>query len=151
MTSIYLDAPMSDDARQEALYRGHLLVYSATPSSTAFVAFAHGMLCKAFGILDPETAQHHMSVEDYAALLADLKPKFIHHPRSKEFIQCILRELGCDVLKTYFDVPRMRSSTSDNYLTSGIAYAFHPHRDCWYSTGKFHGVPPALLVAGDPQ
>ena len=27
----------------------------------------------------------------------------------------------------------MRSSTSDNYLTSGIAYAFHPHRDTWYS------------------
>ncbi len=27
----------------------------------------------------------------------------------------------------------MRSSTSDDYLTSGIAYAFHPHRDTWYS------------------
>ena len=24
-------------------------------------------------------------------------------------------------------------STSDDYLTSGIAYAFHPHRDTWYS------------------
>jgi ectoine hydroxylase-related dioxygenase (phytanoyl-CoA dioxygenase family) len=62
-----------------------------------------------------------------------LKPKFIHHPKSKEFIQDILQELGCDLLKTYFDVPRMRSSTSNNYLTSGIAYAFHPHSDCWYS------------------
>jgi ectoine hydroxylase-related dioxygenase (phytanoyl-CoA dioxygenase family) len=27
----------------------------------------------------------------------------------------------------------MRSSTSHGYLTSGIAYAFHPHRDTWYS------------------
>jgi hypothetical protein len=27
----------------------------------------------------------------------------------------------------------MRSATSDDYLTSGIAYAFHPHRDTWYS------------------
>jgi ectoine hydroxylase-related dioxygenase (phytanoyl-CoA dioxygenase family) len=27
----------------------------------------------------------------------------------------------------------MRSSTSDNYLTSGFAYAWHPHRDTWYS------------------
>jgi ectoine hydroxylase-related dioxygenase (phytanoyl-CoA dioxygenase family) len=34
---------------------------------------------------------------------------------------------------TYFDVPRLRTSTSDNYLTTGIAYAFHPHRDTWYS------------------
>ena len=27
----------------------------------------------------------------------------------------------------------MRTATSDDYLTSGIAYAFHPHRDTWYS------------------
>jgi hypothetical protein len=30
-------------------------------------------------------------------------------------------------------VPRLRTSTSDEYLTSGISYAFHPHRDTWYS------------------
>jgi ectoine hydroxylase-related dioxygenase (phytanoyl-CoA dioxygenase family) len=45
----------------------------------------------------------------------------------------MLVELGCDADKTYFDVPRMRTSTSENYLTSGIAYAFHLHRDTWYS------------------
>src|SRR5581483_599991 len=38
-----------------------------------------------------------------------------------------------DLDKTYFDVPRMRTATSDDYLTTGIAYAFHPHRDTWYS------------------
>ena len=27
----------------------------------------------------------------------------------------------------------MRTATSDNYLTAGIAYAFHMHRDTWYS------------------
>src|SRR2546422_2486545 len=27
----------------------------------------------------------------------------------------------------------MRTATSDNYLTAGLAYAFHPHRDTWYS------------------
>jgi hypothetical protein len=45
----------------------------------------------------------------------------------------MLQEFGCDLSKTYFDVPRLRSATSDEYLTSGIAYAFHPHRDTWYS------------------
>jgi ectoine hydroxylase-related dioxygenase (phytanoyl-CoA dioxygenase family) len=44
-----------------------------------------------------------------------------------------LEDLGCDLERTYFDVPRMRSSTSDNYLTTGIAFAWHPHRDTWYS------------------
>jgi ectoine hydroxylase-related dioxygenase (phytanoyl-CoA dioxygenase family) len=74
-----------------------------------------------------------MKVEEYAAILSNLKPAFIHHPKSKEFIKAILLERGCDPKLTYFDVPRMRTSTSDNYLTSGIAYAFHPHRDTWYS------------------
>jgi hypothetical protein len=74
-----------------------------------------------------------MPVEEYAALLADLKPRFIHHPESKRLIQEMLADLGCDLEKVYFDVPRMRTSTSDDFLTTGIAYAFHPHRDTWYS------------------
>jgi ectoine hydroxylase-related dioxygenase (phytanoyl-CoA dioxygenase family) len=45
----------------------------------------------------------------------------------------MLGELGCNLEKTYFDVPRMRTATDGGYLTSGIAYAFHPHRDTWYS------------------
>jgi hypothetical protein len=91
------------------------------------------MIEEAFGSLHPLKAQYSLPVEKYVEILAELKPKFIHHPKSKEFIQEILKDFGCDLSKTYFDVPRLRSATSDNYLTSGIAYAFHPHRDTWYS------------------
>ena len=45
----------------------------------------------------------------------------------------MLQEAGCDLDKTYFDVPRMRTAFPGDYLKSGIAYAFHPHRDTWYS------------------
>jgi hypothetical protein len=133
MNAIYMDAPIADAQRRELLYRGQLLVYSPTPSSLALVNFARKMAEEAFHPLDPETAQYHMPVERYAAILAELKPKFIHAPESKKCIQGMLRELGCDPERTYFDVPRMRSSTSDDFLTVGIAYAFHPHRDTWYS------------------
>ena len=71
--------------------------------------------------------------EKCAEILAELKPKFIHHPKSKEYIQGILAEVGCDPEKTYFDVPRMRTAFPGDYLKTGIAYAFHPHRDTWYS------------------
>lgn len=74
-----------------------------------------------------------MPVEEYAALLAELKPRFIHHPESKRLIRALLIDRGCSAEDTYFDVPRLRTSTSDGYLTTGIAYAFHPHRDTWYS------------------
>ena len=133
MNAIYLDAPVSDDKRRELLFRGQLLVYSPTPSSLELVNLARRMAEEAFHPYEPQAAQNHFPVERYAAILSELKPKFIHAPESKELIQGMLRELGCDPEKTYFDVPRMRSSTSDDYLTVGIAYAFHPHRDTWYS------------------
>jgi hypothetical protein len=78
-------------------------------------------------------------VERCVEILARLKPAFIHHPRSKELLREVLREFGCTLEKTYFDVPRMRSAMPHDYLTSGIAYAFHPHRDTWYS------APPCQL------
>jgi hypothetical protein len=133
MNTLYVDAGISDRERREQLYAGQLFAYSPTPASLAFVEFAQGLIREAFGSLDPETAQYELAVEEYAALLSELKPKFIHHPESKRLISALLEESGCDLEKTYFDVPRMRTATSDDYLTTGIAYAFHPHRDTWYS------------------
>ena len=133
VTTIYVDPDVSDDARREALYSGHLFTYTARPSSTALIELARAMIEQAFGSLDPETAQYEMPVEAYARVLAELKPKFIHHPDAKSLIRDLLDDFGCDVNKTFFDVPRMRTATSDDYLTTGIAYAFHPHRDMWYS------------------
>ena len=133
MNSIFFDPKLGDDARRERLYDGQLFVYSPSESAVAFCQLAREMIAEAFDGLDPETAQYRMPAEEYAAILAVLKPAFIHHPQSKHFVRELLREQGCDLAQTYFDVPRMRSSTSDGYLTSGIAYAFHPHRDTWYS------------------
>jgi Phytanoyl-CoA dioxygenase (PhyH) len=133
MNSIYVDPKLGDDARRKALYDGQLFVYSPTPSSLALCELAHSLSVEAFAPMTPRNAQHEMPVEKYAAILEMLKPKFIHDPRAKQLIPSLLKELGCDTKKTYFDVPRLRTSTSDNYLTSGIAYAFHPHRDTWYS------------------
>jgi hypothetical protein len=133
MNTVYFDAAIVDDERRRQLFDGQLHVYSATAGSRALVEHATRMIRDAFGDLDPELAQYHMPAEQYAAILADLKPKFIHHPESKKCIQQLLADLKCDLDRTYFDVPRMRTATSDEYLTTGIAYAFHPHRDTWYS------------------
>ena len=133
MNTIYYNAQVTDDVRRKLLYEGQLFVYSPRPSSLAFCEFARDLIQEAFGALDPETAQHSLPVEEYAAILSKLKPYFIHHPESKQHLQAIFQEMGCDPDKTYTDVPKMRSSTSGGYLTSGIAYAWHPHRDTWYS------------------
>lgn len=131
--TIYFDARCDDETRRKQLYAGQLFVYSPTANTLAFCDFARALIADAFQGLDPETAQHHLPVEDYARILGELKPAFIHHPESKRHLRNILDEFGCDLGETYFDVPKLRSSTSDNYLTTGIAYAWHPHRDTWYS------------------
>jgi hypothetical protein len=133
MNTIFVDDRSSDEVRRTRLYDGDLFVYSPTRSSLALVNLARELITDAFKGLDPETAQYHLSVDAYAAILAELKPRFIHHPDAKKLIPGILQELGCSLDSTYFDVPRMRTATSDDYLTTGIAYAFHPHRDTWYS------------------
>lgn len=159
MTSLFVDAAINDEQRRERLYNGELFVYSSCKTAVKFCEFAREMIAEAFGNLDPQTAQYHLPVEEYAAILAKLKPSFIHHPKSKQFIQEILTELGCDLNKTYFDVPRMRTATSNNYLTSGIAYAFHPHRDTWYSAAQcqlnwwfpIYDVEPDNIMAFHPR
>jgi hypothetical protein len=133
MNSVYYDYPGTDNERRELLYGGQLFVYSPRPSTLEFCHFARTMIEQSFGNLNPEYAQDHLAVEQYAEVLGELKPAFIHHPQSKVYIQAILADFGCDLSQTYFDVPRMRSSTSGGYLTGGMAYAWHPHRDTWYS------------------
>ncbi|MDA9409910.1 hypothetical protein [Bradyrhizobium sp. CCBAU 45384] len=137
--TVFYDSKVSDETRRQQLYDGQLFVYGARPSVLALANFAKSMIEDAFGGLDPRTAQNNMEVERYASILGKLKPAFIHHPESKRHLKAILEDFGCDSDKTYFDVPRMRSSTSDNYLTTGIAFAWHPHRDTWYS------APPSQI------
>lgn len=133
MAIVHFDSRLPDEERRERLFKGEIFIFNPTTHSTALVEHARGMIEQAFGPRDPEHAQYDMKVEDFAALLGRLKPSFIHHPTSKELVRGIMEDIGADPGRTYFDVPKMRSSTSDDYLTTGIALAFPPHRDTWYS------------------
>ena len=132
-TSIFFDAPLSDEERRARLYAGDIFVLSETPSSRELIALARDMLETAFAPHDPRSIHEHKTPEEVAEILAKLKPQFIHHSTCKILLPRILAEHGCDLDKTYFDVPRMRSAYPSQFLRSGIAYAFHPHRDTWYS------------------
>src|ERR1700733_10861759 len=131
--NIYCDAKLSDDDRRRKMYEGALFVHSPSPSALKLCKLAQLLIEQTFGSLDPLKIHEALPVEQCVEALAVLKPKFIHHPKAKEYIQGILSELGYDLEKTYFDVPRMRTAFPGDYLKSGIAYAFHPHRDTWYS------------------
>ncbi len=131
--NIYFDSKMNDDERRRELYRGSIFVHAPCASALKLCKLAQEMIGEALGTVDPLRLQDAMPAEKCAEILSKLKPQFIHHPQSKEYVKGMLADLGCDIDKTYFDVPRMRTAFPGEYLQSGIAYAFHPHRDTWYS------------------
>ncbi len=139
MHTVFFDPKLTDQARRQQLYRGQLVFYSPTRGSRELAEFARELAQEAFAPHDPQYAQYALPVEKYVEILAALKPKFSHHPRCKELIRGIFMDLGCDLEKTYFDVPGLRTVTHGDYLTAGLAYDFHPHRDTWFS------APPCQL------
>ena len=82
------DLPMTNVARGCTAARSWCMRRRPDPSLSS--QHARELIAEAFGSLDPQTAQFDMPVEDFAALLADLKPKFIHHPESKKLIKSLL-------------------------------------------------------------
>ncbi len=139
MHSVFLNPKLDDAERRRLLYDGQLIVCSPTRHSRQLCEFTRELAREAFAPHDPELAQYELPVEAYVAILAKLKPAFIHHPVCKELIRGMFDDLGCDVDRTYFDVPRLRTMTHGDYLTAGLAYAFHPHRDTWFS------APPSQI------
>jgi hypothetical protein len=133
MNTVYVNSSVDDATRRQRLYQGQIFCFAPRPSSIALCEYAREMIEAAFDGLDPRTAQYRMPVERYVSIVGPLKPKFIHAPQTKELLREVLRDFGCDLQKTYLDVPRLRMVTSSGYLTSGVGYAHHPHRDTWYS------------------
>lgn len=133
MTNVFIDAEMSDAERRQRLYEGDIFLFTPSPASLELVALGRRMLEEAFAGFDPRRIQEHKTAEEVAEILSVMKPAFIHHPDCKRLLPQIMAERGVDLEKLYFDVPRMRSAYPSGFLSSGIAYAFHPHRDTWYS------------------
>lgn len=133
MTAILVDPIASDESRRSALYSGDTVMFTPRKASKALCEFAWGLIEEAFAPVDPKRAQFELSVEKYVEIIGAIKPRFTHHPRSKELLRELFEEVGCDPSETYFDVPKLRFATHGGYLTAGLGYAYKAHRDTWYS------------------
>ena len=133
MPTNYVDSTLDDEGRRRLLYAGDLFTYSPGQTARELVELARELSVDAFAPHDPTVAHESLTPEEYVAVLAELKPRFIHHPTAKVLIGGLLSHLGCDPERTYFDVPRLRTMAPAGYLNAGLAYQFHPHRDTWFS------------------
>jgi hypothetical protein len=129
--AIQVDQPVADRLQRARMYDGAINVTTPSHASVEFAMFARALISEAFGGRDPELAQFDLPVDECAAVLEALESRFAQHPESKRLLQKLLAERGCDPARTYFDPPRLRVTTSDDYLATGIAYAWRPYRDTW--------------------
>jgi len=101
VTTIFTNPDITDDERRARIYDGHVLLHSASPESLALIEHARNLIAELFGGRDPQTAQFDMPVQDYVELLAELKPRFIHHPESKARVTALF----CRAVSVSVSVP----------------------------------------------
>lgn len=124
---------MEEALRRQSVYEGDFHLFTQLPESLALVAYAQELIAEAFGDIDPERAQFSMEREEFVRRVAPLKSKFTNSQKTKELCRHLVLAMGDDPEETYFDLPRLRAIPSDNYLTTGVSYAYKAHRDTWYA------------------
>ncbi len=133
MIGIQLNPSYDDETRRQRVFRGDILIYNALPALLGLCEHAGSMIREAFAPHDPEKAQYEISVEEFIKRAGPLKSSFTNGQRTKALMQQFLIAFGCDPMRTYYDLPRLRVVPSDDFLTSGVSYAYKAHRDTWYA------------------
>lgn len=117
-----------------SLFNGDLLVFTEIKNVSNLLHLSQSLIQDAFGSLDPKTAQNELQVEEFIKIVSPLKSRFTNCEQTRSVIRDIIEELGYDLDRTFFDVPRLRVVTHGNYLSAGVGYAYKPHRDTWYGS-----------------
>lgn len=148
MPAVFVDPPFDDRARRESVFRGDFVLLSRREAARRVAAHAESLIREAFDPLDPETAQDDLPVERFVEIAAGLKSAFTNGTTTKRLIADLLVGLGADPDDTLFDVPRLRVAPYGGYLSSGVSYAYKPHRDTWYAspTAQVNWWSPVLAL-----
>ncbi len=133
MNTIYFDSSAQDEVRRQQLYAGQLFVFSPRPSVIALCQLARDLIEATLGSPIPQRAEDGLSVKEFLVAESSLKQQIMHHPQTKLLIQSLLQEFGCDLSKTYFDLPQLRIMPYRGYLPNGEGMFHDPHRDTWYA------------------
>lgn len=137
---LYVNRDLSDDDRRAHIFGGAVFLYSAPPESQRMVEWIRDLSGQAFeAVADVRRAHEELDVKAFVDRVGPLKSTFTNHPYTKRLCQVLIGSLGIDPDVTYFDLPRLRVAPPGDYLTSGVSYAYKPHRDTWYAH------PPQLV------
>jgi hypothetical protein len=133
MVTVHVDPTFDDDERRRRLFAGDVVLYTNVAEVAAFAAFTRDLVTEVFAPHQPTAVHDHRTPDELADVLIGFKPRFIHHPESMNHVRRITAALGADQELGYADVPKLRTAFPRGGLSTGIAYAFQPHRDTWYA------------------
>ncbi len=133
-TDIYVNRQTSDELRRQRLFADAIFLYAASEASTRIIHWARSLIDEAYGDSnDARRAHVSLSRQEFAKRAAQLKSRFTNHEKTKQLCQDLIVAMGSDPDATYFDLPRLRVAPPGSYLTTGVSYAYKPHRYTWYA------------------
>lgn len=131
--TIAIDPPDSALALRSRLFQGDIVILTRLSAVQALVDHAREQLAALFAPHDPEQAHEHYDPAELARLLGRWKPQFIHSEHAGKLVRAIVTQAGFPADRSYYDVPKPRTSFPQGHLNTGVAFAFPWHRDVWYS------------------
>jgi hypothetical protein len=133
-TPIYVNRRIDDDDRRFRIFEGAFFLYPASRESLRIIQWIRTLAAESFeGVHDLRRAHEELAITDFVERVSKLKSRFTNHSTTKQLCQELIKGVGSDPATTYFDLPRLRIAPPGNYLTTGVSYAYKPHRDTWYA------------------
>lgn len=125
-----IDHGFRTDDQRNRLFAGDVFFLSAAElGSYDLLVRAQSMVQQAWR--KPSQA-HKTDKSEFIRIASSLKTRATNTQEFFPEITRLLGALGQDTSKIYFDPPRIRIAPPSDYLTSGVSYAYAPHRDTWY-------------------
>ncbi|MEV4334308.1 hypothetical protein AB0K02_27910 [Streptomyces sp. NPDC049597] len=129
---VVVDPPDPAAALRRRLFQGDIVVLTGLPGVRALAEHTREQLTDLFAPHDPQRAHEHYSPSELAGMLGRWKPRFIHSRRAGELVREIIVQAGFPAGRSFYDVPKPRTSFPQGHLTTGVAFSFPWHRDVWY-------------------
>jgi hypothetical protein len=124
-----MTGPLEDERRSEALFGGDLLIFKDVAPLQRFSTLVGEFLGAVFGDA-PQHAQFDLSPEEFTARASDLVERCRRHPAALQGFREVLRHVGLDLDRTYWDWLHLRIQPHQDFTEAGtLGY----HRDTWSS------------------
>lgn len=122
---------------KNCITNGDIHILRGTNALNEIITYSKNIISKHFGNQKKiQKAQEELDVKDYIEIIMKIKNDFTNSEQTNEIIKFMLKNLDMQSEDIFFDKPKIRIVTYNQYLESGAGYVFKPHRDSWYAGPK---------------